>query len=215
MKRLPIICLLALTLILPCFSFVQASAEPAEDYSDVQAEWELQDGYYIAGIDIPAGVFDATAIKGIGNIYSCSDSANLKGPEHDGHDEYSLSFRNFRVEESDTLEVKGVQVKLTYSIIQSHVAGRTHDEKSAILFGPGNYIVGRDIPAGMYNVRFVSGVGGCITSDRAEGDFILFHNMDGDPETGDYVDLVSNILLVKDELFTVTTGLTVAFIPEA
>ena len=38
--------------------------------------------------------------------------------------------------------------------------------------------------------------------------------MDGDSKTGDYMDFVSNIILVKGETFEITDGLKLMFIPE-
>ena len=187
---------------------------PDEDLSAVQTEWMLQDGYYVAGIDIPAGTFDVAATGGIGFISSPYNSANLRGAGYESFGDYYPTFKNFKLEKGDILEIKGVQISITYSKVTSTTTGRIYDETKSIELTPGNYLVGKDIPAGMYNVRYVSGDGGFVSSSRDEGDFIISSNMDGDSSTGEYVDFVSNILLVDGEEFEVTSGLVVSFIPE-
>ena len=63
-------------------------------------------------------------------------------------------------------------------------------------------------------MKYISGEGGYVSSDRYEGECILSSNMDGDPKTGEYVDYVSNVVLKKGETIEVTSGLKVKFIPE-
>ena len=190
------------------------AAEPVMDYSGVQTEWNLQDGYFVAGTDIPAGTFDVFATGGIGFISSYEDSANLRGPGYEDFNDYYPTYKNFRMGKDDILEIKGVQIKIVYSKVLSDISGRVYDEESAIEMTPGNYIVGEDIAAGTYCIRFVSGDGGFISSDRDDGERIVSSNMDGDPKTGEYVDFVSNILLVEGESFQVTSGVVALFIPE-
>ena len=185
---------------------------PEIDYSHVQTEWSIGEGYFVAGIDIPAGTFDVVATGGIGYLSSPNDSANLRDDSYND-DFYSTSYKNFNLQVGDILEAKGVQVALTYSKVLSDVSGRTYDDSMSIKLTPGNYTVGKDIPAGIYNVKYISGDGGFVSSDRNEGDYIINSNIDGDPSTGEYVDLVHNIQLIDNEEFTVTSGLTVAYIP--
>lgn len=189
--------------------------EPTEQtFDDVETIWSVAQGYYTAGVDIPAGTFDITGVAGIGFVSAPSNAANMCGPSYDDED-YTETYRNFSLEEGDIFWVTGVQVQLDYSKITSDVTGRTYDESAALELGPGNYVVGTDIPAGRYNVRYISGDGGFISSDRYDGDCIASGNMDGDPDTGDYTDLISNVVLEDGETIEVTSGLTVSFIPEA
>ena len=51
-------------------------AEPEEDLSAVETEYTLGAGYYTAGIDLPVGKCNLTAVSGNGNINS---SNLLKG----------------------------------------------------------------------------------------------------------------------------------------
>lgn len=179
----------------------------------------LKDGYFTAGVDIPAGVFDVTATAGVGYILSDIDSANLRGPEYKKSDfddfyDYYRSFANYHFPKGDLLEIKGVQIKIYYTKITASASGRKYNESSGIELNPGYYKVGTDIAPGRYCVKYISGEGGYVDSDREDGDCIISSNMDGDPKTGDYTDYVSNVLLKNGEKIHVTDGLTVLFIPE-
>ena len=175
--------------------------------------WNLGVGFYTAGIDIPAGRFDVIPTRGVGFIDTESNGANLRGPGHDDDEGYAESYKNFKLEEDETLEVKGVQVRIEYSSRTSQVKGRIFDESKARKFGAGNYIVGEDIDAGCYSIKCVSGCG-FVASNREEGSCILSSNMDNDPETDDYFETVANARLVDGEEIQVTSGLTVQFVPE-
>lgn len=188
--------------------------EPASSFEDVAKTWELGEGFYTAGVDIPAGRFDVTPTGGIGYISSENDFANLRGPGYEDEDGYANSYKNYKLAVGETLELQGVQIRIDYSVINSDIKGRQYDESKAIELSPGNYIVGKDIDAGRYNVQYVSGEGGFVSSERIEGECIISSNMDGDPETDEYVDFISNALLVDGEEFNITTGLTLLFIPE-
>ena len=183
-----------------------------EDYSDVETTWDLGQGFYTAGIDIPAGTCDITATSGIGYISSTYNSANLRSPEYseDEFDDYDSSFKSFSINDGDCVEVRGVSVKLVYSKVNSSVAAREYDEALGIHLSPGNYVVGTDLEPGRYCIKYISGGGGFVSSDSGD----LGFNMDGDSTTGEYVDYVSNVEIKKGESIEVTSGLTVLFIPE-
>ncbi len=185
----------------------------------VVSSYKLQDGYYTAGIDIPAGTLDVIATGGCGYIMADSFSANLRGPEYkkndfDDFDDYSRSKESCKLAKGEILEVKGVQIKLNYSKTTSSAPGRKYDYNNGVLLKSGTYTVGEDITPGRYCVKYVSGSGGYVSSERYEGECILSSNMDGDSKTGDYMDFVSNIILVKGETFEITDGLKLMFIPE-
>ena len=185
----------------------------------ILATLTLKDGYYTAGVDIPAGTFDVIAIAGAGYILSDVDSANLRGPEYNkgdfyDFDSYSRTYTNYRLPKGNILEVSGVQVKIMYGKVTAKANPRRYDTTAGIMLTPGNYVVGKDIAVGRYCVKYISGEGGYVSSDRSEGDCILSSNMDGDPKSGEYTDYVSNVLLKKGEIIEVTSGLTVLFIPE-
>lgn len=175
--------------------------------------YKLKGGYYTAGVDIPAGTFNVSGTAGIGYISSDNDAANIRGSEYDDH-EYTRSYKNYKLSNGEILEVTGVQVKLSYTSVTNKANSRKYDENAGACFRPGNYIVGTDINPGRYCIKYLSGCGGYVSSDRCTGTCIVNSNMDGDPETGDYIDYVSNIILKKGETFEVSSGLKVMFIPE-
>ena len=49
-------------------------AEPEEDLSAVETEYTLGAGYYTAGIDLPVGKCNLTAVSGNGNIKQLQSS---------------------------------------------------------------------------------------------------------------------------------------------
>lgn len=186
------------------------------DFQNVDRVWEIKDGYYTAGVDIPAGKFDITPTGGIGYVSSDEDSANLCSSGYDSkkYGEYANSYKNYKLKKGEILEVQGVQIKITYSVVSSDVIGRVYDNENAIELSAGNYEVGKDLVPGRYNVKYVSGEGGYVSSNRSEGECILSSNIDGDSKTDEYVDCVSNVLLEQGEVIEVTSGLTVLFVPE-
>ena len=141
----------------------------------VVSSYKLQDGYYTAGIDIPAGTFDVVATAGCGYISADSFSANLRGPEYkkkdfDDFDDYSRSKESRKLIKGEILEVKGVQIKLNYSKTTSSATGRKYDDSNGVLLKSGTYTVGEDITPGRYCVKYISGNGGYVSSERYEGE---------------------------------------------
>lgn len=179
------------------------------------AVYKLKGGYYTAGVDIPAGTFDMQATAGVG----FAGDVNLRGPEYtkkdfDDFNEYYRSKSNYKLSAGQVIDVCDVQVKISYSKVTKKATGRYYNAGAGIKLRPGKYKVGTHIPAGRYNVKYISGEGGCITTNRWEGSCVCECNMDGDPKTGDYTDFFSNVVLKNNEVFEVSDGLTVMFIPE-
>lgn len=191
-----------------------SSGDGQLSYESVPTTWELGEGFYTAGVDIPAGRFDVIPTGGIGFISTQNDAADLRGPGHDDYDDYASSYKNFKIANGEELEVRGVQIRIEYTRILSDAPGRVYDESKCFELSAGNYIVGQDIGAGRYNIEYVSGGGGFVASDREDGESILVSDIDGDPDSDTYVDTVSNAILVEGEEITVTSGLTLRFIPE-
>lgn len=74
---------------------VSDANEPTEQtFDDVETNWSVTQGYYTAGVDIPAGTFDITGVAGIGFVSAPSNAANMCGPGYDDED-YAETYRNF------------------------------------------------------------------------------------------------------------------------
>ena len=93
-------------------------AEPEEDLSAVETEYTLGAGYYTAGIDLPVGKCNLTAVSGNGNINS---SNLLKGGVNemfgvdDGNDLYESSFNGLKMKENVVFHISGdVVVQVSY-----------------------------------------------------------------------------------------------------
>lgn len=94
-------------------------AEPEEDLSAVETEYTLGAGYYTAGIDLPVGKCNLTAVSGNGNINS---SNLLKGGVNemfgvdDGNDLYESSFNGLKMKENVVFHISGdVVVQVSYT----------------------------------------------------------------------------------------------------
>lgn len=78
-------------------------AEPEEDLSAVETEYTLGAGYYTAGIDLPVGKCNLTAVSGNGNINSSNllnGGVNEMFGVDDGNDLYESSFNGLKMKEN-------------------------------------------------------------------------------------------------------------------
>jgi len=189
-------------------------APEQEDFSNIATEYTLAAGYYVAGIDIPAGVFDAEAVSGKGFIRS-SNAYNGGFSEYfgidDGSDLYTQDFKNVKFPQFAILSIdSNLIAKLTYKDIKSDFTGRIYDEASAFDLGPGNYIVGEDFPAGIYKLIANSGQGLVSTSNISYGGICEMIGVN-DPEF--YIDGFWNAVLEDDAELSVTGGVNIKLIP--
>lgn len=187
-----------------------------KDYSNVKSEWELLPGYYTAGVDIPTGMCDVECLEGGGFISGDSSSANMYGPEiTEPRSGTSRTFKNFIIQEGDVVHISGIRVSLKYSSVTSNYTGRNYDEGSSITLQQGNYIVGKDIAPGRYNIRLVSGAGTVTTDKKNEigtyNNYAPSGNM-GSVRVGSYSMFCNGYLQTGDILKL--SGIEVTLIPE-
>ena len=130
-------------------------------------------GYYTAGIDLPVGKCNLTAVSGNGNINS---SNLLKGGVNemfgvdDGNDLYESSFNGLKMKENVVFHISGdVVVQVSYTEVTGGMTGREYDESQAVELGSGNYTAGTDFPAGTYTVTAVDGTGNVSSSNLLDG----------------------------------------------
>ncbi len=129
----------------------------AQTSSDAAREYIFTTGFYAPGIDIPVGRCKVIAISGSGHLYSSDDEMS----EIFGTDEEDVSsFQGLKLAKGVSLIVSGkLTIKLIYQVIQEGFLGRTFDTDGAAEISTGNYVVGTDFKAGVYNIVAVSGTG--------------------------------------------------------
>lgn len=119
-------------------------------------EIDLTAGNYTVGKDMPAGIYNLTAVNGSGNI---SSNNSLNGGINEimanPVDEYSIdSFSNAYFDNGDTLSIRGtltLHLQSDEADTGSMVA-RTNPGAAPIDLGSGNFTSGTDFPAGIYTI---------------------------------------------------------------
>lgn len=130
---------------------------------------ELVSGHYTAGIDIPAGVYTIQAIKGSGEVISTNArtgggiEANIAVKSPGIPDKYT----NISLDEGVILSVSGVVVRITcFCPSTNPLKTRNQNLSETITLESGIFIAGKDFPAGVYNIYYISGNGGNVISSK-------------------------------------------------
>lgn len=137
----------------------EAEETPAEEPEQVIAPYEtdLTCGYYVAGVHIPEGVYNVTVNSGLGNLMTRSGVSTALGSGSGV--QYADSFNNLTLQNGDTLIITQslnahiASQEAYYSTMTEYDNPATEGKDLA----PGNYVVGQDIQAGLYDVTMVSG----------------------------------------------------------
>jgi hypothetical protein len=191
------------------------SETPQEDLSTVSKEHTLSAGYYTAGIDIPAGVANVTAVSGTGNLSSSNiynGGVNEMFGIDDGTDLYTSNFSNLKLPKNTTLSVNGdLVVKVTFTSVTANFSGRTYNESAAKSFSNGNYVAGTDFPQGTYKILATAGTGNLSSSNIFDGGVNEMFGVDDG--SGFYNSQFLNARFNKEVTLTVSGGLTVKLIP--
>ena len=117
-------------------------------------------GRYYVGIDIPAGTYTVTALKGNGNVY-VYNKLNADLSEDDVCDDLELTDGEF-VEISDNLVV---QLK-TLNASEKPLLPRLQSHLSEHTFSSGIYECGKDFESGFYNIVAIKGDGAIFVGDH-------------------------------------------------
>lgn len=165
--------------------------------------YTLSTGFYTAGIDIPVGTCNVTAISGSGNLLS----SDYELDENFGLEEDDVSsFKGLKLPKGVSLNVLGLlSISIAYKVIEDGFSGRTYDISAAIDLSTGNYESGTDFESGIYNIVAVSG-SGTLTSDDAEVDE-MFGLDDGD------VNEIKNVYLPEGVELSLEGNISVKLIP--
>jgi hypothetical protein len=149
-------------------SKVASKASTPSKASTISINQTLASGYYTVGIDIPAGTYNFTATVGGGNVTTDDGSLNeIMGVASKGS-MYTPTYSNADLPNGTVLSVSGV----TIQIVSSNASGtplkpRNQTATKVVQFSDGNYVSGKDFPAGTYNLAAVSGSGN-VTDDSAD-----------------------------------------------
>jgi hypothetical protein len=191
-----------------------ATPEPTENLSSIETLYELVNGHYVAGIDIPSGKCNVTAVEGKGNLSSSNlynGGINEMFGIDDSSDLYTESFNGLKLPEGTTLNISGgLTIQLEYTSIDTGFSGRTYDEDNAITLGTGNYEAGIDFDAGVYKIVAVSGTGNLSSSNIYDGGVNEMFGVDDG--SGFYTPEILNVDLPDGTELSVSGGVTVELI---
>jgi DNA-directed RNA polymerase subunit RPC12/RpoP len=173
------------------------------DLSDSANAYTLTTGFYTAGIDIPVGTCNVTAISGGGNLLSTDYGINeVFGIERG----YVPSFKGLKLAKDVSLIIRDrLTIKIAYKSVDGGFSGRTYDMSGAIDISTGNYIVGIDFEAGIYNIVAVSGSGNLFSSDADVNEIVGIE--DGD------VHEIKNVYFPKGAELSLGDDLLIKLIP--
>lgn len=185
------------------------------DLANQETVYELISGNYTAGIDIPSGRCNVTAISGQGNLSSSnmwSGGINEMFGVDDGSGWYVSEFKGLKLPEGTVLSADGnISFKLEFTSIDGSASGRKYDESAALELSTGNYISGTDFPSGTYSIEAVSGQGNIHSSNIFDGGINEMFGIDDG--TGWYTSKANNIDLPENTELEISGGVIVRMIP--
>lgn len=173
------------------------------DLSDKVIEYILTTGFYTAGIDIPVGKCNVSAVSGSGNITSSDYGINeVFGTERGD----VASFKGLKLPRDVTVEISGrLTIKLVYKTVDDGISGRTYNITGAMDISAGNYAAGTDFKAGTYNLEAVSGTGNICTGDIEVNEVFGLDEED--------VHEIKNVYLPEGAELSIDGNLTIKLIP--
>lgn len=193
----------------------QETTKPTETTEPIETVYELADGHYTAGIDIPIGKCDVIALEGNGNLSSSNlftGGINEMFGVKDDTGYYTESFTGLKLPEGTVLTVSGgLKVQLTFTSVEGGFSGRTYHEDQAIDLASGNYEAGVDFEAGVYKIVAASGSGNLSSSNIFDGGVNEMFGVDDG--SGWYTPEIQNVTLTEGVELTVSGGLTIKLIP--
>ena len=182
-----------------------------EDFSDVETEYYLENGYYTIGVDIPAGICEIYATSGTGNILYSADGTIETYSDFDDDLNQVLTVSSTEVEkivdyplkEGYVIHISGpVRAKVTYSEITSLCMTRNYDEDNKFILEPGIYTAGVNFESGIYTINAIDGNGYLTSSNAFElGVDELFGVFDG---TEAYVPKTEHVTFKEGDILEVT-----------
>ena len=129
-------------------------------------EADIENGHYVAGIDIPRGQYTFTVIEGSGKLSYPGPDGGIKSV--DVNSDAGSNTGEFTLYSNEAISLYGVKATITCErVAGTHTLRRASDMKFAELTAedaPVNgYAVGRDVPAGVYSIKAIAGSGRVVT----------------------------------------------------
>lgn len=165
-------------------------------------ETDLQSGAYYVGLNIPEGIYNVTVNSGLGNIMTTSGVSSALGSGTAV--EYADSFNNLTLANGDILTVtQSLDIKIStdeayYSSMSSYENPATEEYE----FDPGNYVVGTDVAAGIYDIEIVSGTANVNTDDYSFSTMLT----DDDIISESAANSFKNAELLEGQTLVITSG---------
>ena len=144
----------------------EESEEPAQQEAVTGPfETELEPGAYFVGLHIPEGVYNITVVSGLGSMLTKSGINSAMGSG--SAVKYADSYDNATLANGDILTLtQTLKVKITtqeaYFSSMTSYENRAKEEKE---LSPGDYVIGQDVPAGIYDMSIVSGTANAKLDD--------------------------------------------------
>lgn len=142
----------------------EASTEASADIIEPYVA-ELEPGAYYVGLHIPEGIYNVKVISGIGNIMTTSGVTSAMGSNSAA--EYAETYDNLTLENGDVLKVtQSLSIEISteeayYSTVSTYENPATERQD----LSPGNYVVGENIPAGIYDISILEGTANVSLDD--------------------------------------------------
>lgn len=165
----------------------------------------LTDGYYTIGTDIPAGTYNFTATGNSGNVIASNGSINeIMGDSGD------KTYSNAKLTNGQVLSISGVTLQITSNNASGNtLKPRNQSGLSEKQLAAGNYTAGTDFPAGVYDLKAVSGQGNVICEN---GSLPLNTIMGTDNSDGMATKTYKNVSFKSGNVLKIT-GVTISITP--
>lgn len=180
--------------------------EKTEQVEEVSEPYTVQltSGNYTAGIDIPIGKYNITAISGKGNVSSSNlynGGINAMMGIDDGSGLYEATFNNLDLSKDVILTISGgVTIELNSDSAKTKSLKTRKVQGEECILNSGNYTAGNDFVEGVYNISIVSGNGNVSSSNLYDGGINAIMGTDGDIYEKEY----KNIKLPKNATLEVS-----------
>lgn len=116
----------------------------------------LPPGEYIAGVDIPVGIYDVKALRGSGYVTTdlYEEKGGFSAMMSPKEKEYSLTeYAEVALLEQRSLHINNVEIEIvSHHYIRQNIQ-RNPDIDETYSLSKGDYVIGVDISAGTYDIR--------------------------------------------------------------